>query len=266
MGAFGPDAHFVVLGDEQGNVCLKRIPGPGERLQHSLGSRRGHSSAVRAVTVDREGSHIATYDGSGAVRVWSAIPSIRLAASFTLGSGHTGAIALDSKRRWILAGKANGTVSIFSYMDSEKRQIATLISLSDGNWMILDRKGRFDGPQGGGDALVWAGETLAETLPVNAFTERYFEPGLLAKLDDATPRYLNRQIRDIREDGYILPPAVYIEPIEPSGSTAEDPVSVRVRLDDPGYPRSAVSEIRLYHNGKLTPKERMRADLEEWRV
>ena len=186
VGAFEPDARFVVLGDEQGNVCLKRIPGPGERFQNPLGSRRGHSSAVRAVTVDRDGSHFATYDGTGEVRVWSAMPSMGLVTSFALGAGHTGAIALDSRRRWILAGKANGTTGIYSYTDSEVSEIASLISLSDNNWMILDRKGRFDGPQGGGDALVWAGETLAETLPVNAFTERYFEPGLLAKLDDAT--------------------------------------------------------------------------------
>ena len=41
------------------------------------------------------------------------------------------------------------------------------------------------------DALLWAGETADQTLPMDAFSESYFEPGLLAKLDEDAPGFLN---------------------------------------------------------------------------
>ena len=38
---------------------------------------------------------------------------------------------------------------------------------------------------------------------------------------------------------------------------------MRIRLEDPNYPRESVSEVRLYHNGKLVPPERMAVDAAE---
>ena len=52
---------------------------------------------------------------------------------------------------------------------------------------------------------------------------------------------------------YLAPPAVAIEPIDSSSTDAQGRARVRVRLQDPDYPPDAVSEIRLYHNGKLVP-------------
>ena len=259
-GSHTSDRDFVFLGDEQGNVCLKNIPTDGTLSEEPPNVIEGHQGPVRAVAADRDRSHFATYDGSGKVQVWSIAPSLHLEGSVDLEKETTGAIALDSWRQWVLVGERNGTVGVYSYARAEDARIAGLISLSDSNWMVLDRKGRFDGPQGGGDGLVWVGDTASDTLPVNAFSERYFEPGLLAKLDDASPQFLNDGIRDIREDGYLLPPAVRVEPPDADLAAAGDQVPIRVRLADPNYPKDKVSEIRLYHNGKLTPRQLTRAD------
>ena len=114
---------------------------------------------------------------------------------------------LDAERGWIFVGEQNGTVGICSYSRGEVIRIANLVSTNDDGWAVLDREGRFEGPQNAIDALVWAGETAAQTLPVDAFSEGYFEPGLLAKLDDELPRFLNEQARDLSKDGFIQPPA-----------------------------------------------------------
>ena len=135
--------------------------------------------------------------------------------------------------------------------------IARLISTRRG-WSVLDREGRFDGSQSGIEALVWAGETAEskrQDLPVDAFSESYFEPGLLAKLDDAKPQYLTEEVDDLSEDGYEPPPNVAIDPVDQTRRTSGTRVPVAVRVES-GYPLEKVSDIRLYHNGKLVPKDR----------
>ncbi len=90
--------------------------------------------------------------------------------------------------------------------------------------------------------MLWAGDTAAETLP-----------------GDAAPRFLNEDSPDLSEDGYVLPPGVSIDPVDVHTVAAGGQLSVRVRLDDPEYPPQAILEVRLYHNGKLVPPERMHA-------
>ena len=252
-GAFLPDGNRVILGDRRGNLCLWRFPERGEDAGQLLGRKRAQRGPLHTVTVSGNGEIVATRDKNGTVRLWSTQIPIRRMASFELEAGASGPFVLDSRRKWLFVGESNGTVGIYAYSRGETGRIAGLISTNDGGWTVLNREGRFDGPQSGVDALLWAGETAAQTLPVDAFSESYFEPGLLAKLDEDAPRFLNEQPRDMSEDGYLAPPAVSIEPIDSRPVDADGQVLVRVRLDDPDYPPDAVSEVRLYHNGKLVP-------------
>ena len=252
-GAFMPDGNRVMLGDKRGNLCLWRFP---ERQGHAgqlLGRKRAQQGPLRAVAVSGDGEAVATRDGNGIVRIWSTRIPIRRTASFELETGSSGPLVLDSRRKWLFAGESNGTVGIYAYSRNATGRIAGLISTNDGGWTVLNREGRFDGPQSGVDAFLWAGDTAAQTLPVDAFSENYFEPGLLAKLDDVAPRFLNEQPRNMAEDGYLAPPAVSIEPIDNRPVDARGRSRVEVRLQDPDYPPDAVSEVRLYHNGKLVP-------------
>ena len=262
VGVFAPDGDRVFLGDEQGNVCGWRPFPQGEGAAGLLDRRQGHEGPVRTITVDPDGSHLATRGEDGIVRVWS-MPSFTPVAAFELESDVSRPLLLDASRGWVFVGERNGTVAVYSYSGSAASRAANLISTNDGGWAVVDREGRFDGPQNGVDAMVWAGETDAQTLPVDAFSEGYFEPGLLAKLDDAAPRFLNDQPRDLSEDGYIQPPSVSIDAIDGQAVNDQGDSRVRVRLEDPNYPRESVSEVRLYHNGKLVPPERMTADAAE---
>ena len=250
-GAFLPDGSRVMLGDRRGNLCLWQLPARGQETARLLGRKRVHRGAVGAIAVSGDGRFVATRDGSGSARVWSAQMPVRRVAEVELGAGAAGALALDARRRWLFAAEASGTVGIYAYAGRQAGRLAGLISTNDGGWAVLNREGRFDGPQSGVDALLWAADTAAQTLPVDAFSESYFEPGLLAKLDEPSPRFLNAQMRDLSEDGYIAPPAVTIEPIDTPAADAQGRSRVRVRLQNAGYPRDAVLDVRLYHNGKL---------------
>ena len=251
-GAVLANGDRVVLGDEEGNVCLWSIPSQG-RPQRHLVQESAYPGAIRVIVADQGGNHIGVGGNSSTVHLWDITAGFRLAGSLELGGHFTGPLLLDIDRGWLLVGESRGATGIYS-VDTKKR-IARLIS-TDLAWAVLDSKGRFDGPQDGVDALVWAGDTAAQTLPVDAFSESYFEPGLLGKLGPRFRQFLNEGIRDLSEDGYIAPPAVSLERIDGHPADREGRATLRVRLD-PAYPRRDVLAIRLYHNGKLVHSEAM---------
>lgn len=251
-GAFTPDDERVVFGDEEGNICVWRIPDQ-ETPQRIHVQEEAHPGAIRLLVVDQDGIHVSVSGEDTAVSIWSVAVEILPVASLKLVSESIDSLLIDSSRRWILVGESRGTVGIYSL--DEQVRIARLIS-TDVGWAVLDRQGRFDGPQNGVDALVWTGETATQTLPVDAFSESYFEPGLLGKIGDRLQPYLNEDVRDLSEDGYIAPPNVSIEPIEIHPVDAEGRSKVRIILAS-DYPLQDVLEIRLYHNGKLVPSERI---------
>ncbi len=257
-GAFLPDGKTLVLGDDQGNVCI--VPSPDRQASATPQVlRHAHDAPVRMVAVDRGGRQFATRDDRGRVQVWSVSPQPRLVAAFHPASTASGPIAIDAERRWVFAGEEAGTVGIYAYSgEAEVSRIASLICTGGGGWAVVDRDGRFDGPQNGVDALLWAGDTAADTLPVDAFSEGWFEPGLLGKLDDAAPRFLNEEVSSLSEDGYVPPPSVSVDPVDVGSADADGQLWVRVRLNDPEYPPQEILEVRLYHNGKLAPQDRMR--------
>ena len=197
--------------------------------------------------MDRGGAFAAAA-GGGSVAVLALSERFAQAAAFALEDAAAGApLLLDAARRWVFAGQTRGTVGIYAW--GEGRRIARLVSTRD-SWAVIDRQGRFDGPHGGVEALVWQADEAAQTLPVDAFSERYYEPGLLAKLDDAEPAWLNENVDDLSETGYLAPPAVSIDPIAAAARDSAGRITVTVRVE-PGYDPERVAEIRLYRNGKL---------------
>ena len=250
---FTPAGGRVLLGDADANLCLWDVSG-GERPRLLFSVATGLDRPVRVLAMEGNGALAAVGDGRAAVELWPLTGRIERHASATLPTGAAGAFALDTERKWLLAGGADGTIAVYGYGDRDGerrfRPIARLLSTNEG-WSVLDPSGRFDGSQDGIDALSWAGtaeESAAEHgLSVDSFSESHYEPGLLAKLDDTEPELLNDQARDLREEGYVRPPEVTIEIGErdPAGG-----LSVTVRTE-PNYPAGNITGLRLYHNGKL---------------
>ena len=259
-GAFMPDGETLVLGDRAGNVCVGPFPERSASVRFRL-SDRAHDRPVQAVAVDRGGRQFATLDVGGRVQVWSVSPRFRPVSAFDLAAASpAAAVAIDAARHWVLVGEAAGTIGIYDYAGGrDPRRIASLLCTDDGGWAVVDSEGRFDGPMEGVDALFWAGDTAADTLPVDAFSENWFEPGLLGKLDDEAPRFLNEEAASLTEDGYVPPPRVSIDPVDARAVDGDGWLLVTVRFEDPEHPPEAVPHVRLYHNGKLVPQDRMRA-------
>ena len=257
--AFTPVGTRVALGDARGRLCVWTISGAGAPQRLFTVQTEGLGGAVAALAMNGDGTRAAVRGSSGRVEVWTVSGTIRRTASVELSSGRSQPLVLDSSRRWVFGGEADGTIAVHSLTRPEESAVGWLISTAAG-WAVLDRAGRFDGSQGGIDALAWSGETatrIRQRLPVDAFSESYFEPGLLAKLG-APERsdYLTAEVHDLATEGYLRPPRVAIDPIAGGDRTAGESVSVTVRLAEPSYPPELLSDIRLYHNAKLVPGDR----------
>ena len=245
-GVFLPIGDRAAFGDASGNFCIWSMP-DRHAPKKLLVQRNAHSGTILEIAVGKKGKFIATRGEDGTIAVWSIHKKLQRVAKLNPEVNVFGPLLLDADRKWILAGGQSGITAIYSF--DEETQVGSLIS-TDHGWAVIDRKGRFDGNQHGIDSLVWAGKTASQTLPVNAFSENYFEPGLLARLDDELPIFLNEKIEDLSEDGYIPPPRVSIDPIAGHGLSAGDIVQVTIRVE-PDYEQH-VFEVRLYHNGKLS--------------
>ena len=258
--AFTPAGSRVVLGDARGRLCVWTVAGAGAP-QRLFTVRTGEpASAVAALALSRDGTRAAVRGASGRVEIWTVSGKIRRTASVELASTGSYPLALDSSRQWVFGGETDGTIAIHSLKRREKTAVGRLVSTS-GGWAVLDREGRFDGSQDGIDALAWSGETatrIRQELPVDAFSESYFEPGLLASLvAPGRSDYLTAQVHDLSTEGYLRPPRVAIDPIAAGGRKAGESVAVTARLKEPDYPSKLLSEIRLYHNAKLVPGGRL---------
>ena len=255
-GVFTPIGTRVVLGDAQGRLCAWAFAGEDAPKRLFAVPTRQLGGAVAALAMDREGRRVAARGSGSVVEVWTVSGQIGRLATVRLSSGSVRPLLLDTSRGWLFGGEADGTIAIHSLEGGKPAALGWLISTTRG-WTVLDRLGRFDGSQSGIDALSWSGETatrIRQDLPVDAFSESYFEPRLLAKLaEPERADYLTAEVEDLYEEGYLRPPRVTIDPIPSAGRVAGEQVSVTVRQAEPDYPEKLLSDIRLYHNGKLVP-------------
>ena len=251
---FTPIGTRVALGDAHGNLCVWTVLGADAPRRLFTLPTEGPGEAIETLAMNRDGTRVAVGGAGGSVEVWTMSGLIERQATVKLSPGASRPLLLDTSRQWIFGGEANGAIVIHSLERKEANPVGWLISSARG-WAVLDRVGRFDGSQSGIDALSWSGETVSrirQDLPVDAFSESYFEPGLLAKLSaPGRTDYLTAKVDDLSSEGYLRPPEVAIDSIPSNGRFVGETVTVTVRLTESSYPGELLSGIRLYHNAKL---------------
>ena len=257
--ALTPRGDQVVLGDKKGNLCSWDLTDDGLRRSRFRGRTKDRPHAVRVVAVGEDGEHVAVGGGrkdKGRVEIWNMSGKGKRVASLVTAAPVPRSLLLDSGRKWVLMGEKGGIVGIQSIENRKSAQLARLIS-TDAGWAVLDRESRFDfGPQHALDALSFSGEaphsrTLVN-LPVEAFSERCFEPGLLARLADPENAHYITTKCGIETKGYDSPPEVEVH-VAGGPRVAGGSVSVTVQKVDPDYPNDAIATLRLYHNDKRVP-------------
>ena len=128
---------------------------------------------------------------------------------------------------------------------ANKTELLQLITTQQG-WTVIDNAGRFDSSEKGMLNVSW--EAANKDIPLDSFSDKYYEPGLLATALE-NERYLNKKPTTIRK-GITLPPQlnVVVTNINNQPNLAE----LTVEIYGQG---GGIKDINLYHNGKVLPKK-----------
>jgi hypothetical protein len=159
-----------------------------EKQVHTL---PGHSAAVTSVAFSRDGRRWLTGSWDHTAKLWDARTGHELRAFVGHAGPVTKAVFSPDGRR-VLTSSFDGTARVWD-ADSGNH-LATLVSFQDGTWAVVDPSGRFDAANGGDvDGLHWVVDN--RPIALSQLKERYYEPGLLAKVmsfDHAPVRQVER--------------------------------------------------------------------------
>jgi len=197
-----------------------------------------------ALALSPDGTRLLTgYYGTGSVPVWE-IPSGRKLLELQGHSGGVNAAAWTVQKQAVTGGE-DGTVRFWNAQTGQ--ELCRLYAIDD-DWIAVSPEGYFDASPGGMRKIRWT--VGMHSYPLEAFSEGYYMPGLLArKLKEAavTAAKLPRL-----SEGFALPPSVKI--VSPSDGAAleAETAEVVVEAADQG---GGIDEIRLYHNGKAVGAE-----------
>lgn len=98
--------------------------------------------------------------------------------TFTKYEGNVLSSAFFPGGDYVVSGGSNGTVMIWDITTG--KWMAKLVSFNDGAWAVVDPEGRYDAANGNASGLHWVVNT--EPIDLVQLKERYYEPGLLAKI------------------------------------------------------------------------------------
>ncbi|MEI6544722.1 MAG: caspase family protein, partial [Methylococcales bacterium] len=148
--------------------------------------------------------------------------------------------------KWLDEGKKlltvmeGGELSLWDIPSGKK--MLRLFSTPKG-WTVMDASGRFDGSENAFENFSWLANN--EHIPIDNFSDNYYEPGLLTTVLQNQNAYLNSSPNMVKS-GINLPPQVSLKLAEQQ--TKEDSVAVQVDVFGRG---GEIDKVNVYHNGRL---------------
>ncbi len=161
------------------------------------------------------------------------------------------AVQLSRDGRWVVGGFGDGTLRWYRRIDGA--ETLAFYPHGDGRaWAAWTPDGRFSAGGGGEKLVGWhlnrkPGDA-AEFLPLERFSERYFDPlAVISAISNVRDKPALRPLPDPRE-GLKLPPLVQFTSPKTGARVDADTVHVDLQVLDQG---GGIAEVRLMHNGKL---------------
>lgn len=269
--AFTPDSRQVLTGSADRTARLWDI-GTGKESK-TFG---GHDGTVVAVAVSPDGKLLVTGGAQSGARLWDAATGT-LVRRFGTDAGSVDSVLFSATGKFLVTGStqhaatlwdvatakelqtfdSSGDVTVTTAFSPDERFVASaskdgaarlfetasghavcrLISFDDGTWAAVDAGVRYDASNGGdvrGLHLVVGREPIA----LSQLKERYYEPGLIAKLLG----FNNEPLHPVSAFNEVkLFPDVQYEPPAP-GSTV-----LKVHLTNRG---GGIGRVRVLVNGK----------------
>jgi WD40 repeat protein len=227
--AFSPDGRYVLIGSWDNTAKLWDAQTGVEIRTFS-----GHSDSVNSVAFSRDGRYVLTGSYDNTAKLWDAQTGAEI-RTFSAHSHQVESAAFSPDGRCVLTGSLDGTTRFWDAQTG--REICSLISFSDGTWAVVDPEGRFDASNSGDvEGLHWV--VGLEAIALSQLKERYYEPGLLAKVLGFNKEPL-REVRAFRN--------IKLFPEVEAQAPAPGTTRLEIDLADRG---GGIGKVRVLVNGK----------------
>lgn len=177
---FSPDGSMFALGERKGRISFFRMPGKKIRsfeIDVSWLTCMAFSEDWERIVVGTAEGTVFLLDGKG--------------KELLKFQGHRNMIRtvdISPDGRFILSGGDDHQLKIWNM---EGEEVASLISLSEGDWVVMAPSGLFDASPSAMEKMHF--NQGVNIIELEQLKERYYEPGLLSKLLG----YSNQPVRDV---------------------------------------------------------------------
>jgi filamentous hemagglutinin family protein len=244
---FGEDVLYMRFKDPD---TLQLGLASGELVDWSMTSNSQKTALIFSepvLKIDAEQGTYAYIAKNGDVRVSNEQGDIQLSIENSENNIEDAKLLADGKK--LLTVLTNGNLALWDIVSGKK--MLRLFSSQQNGWTVIDALGRFDGSDEAIENFNWI--AADEKIPLNNFSENYYEPGLLANVVHDQD-FLNKHPDSIL-GGIRLPPKVDMQLLEQPAQA--DKVAVKLEVYDRG---GGINKVYLYHNGKALSDDHIVAE------
>ena len=227
--AISPDGRILATGGSK-NIKLWSLV-TGGQIAALEGDFPG---TIQSIAFSPSGKFLASGNTGGKMALWN-VENKRLLKASKEHTGEIRTIEFSPDGRFILSGSRDGMMKLW---DLEKdNNTATLTSLGEDDWIVVDADGRFDASENAFNFMHYA--YGLEIINLEQLKEMYYEPGLLQKIMGFSQEPLRPivALEDIK---------LYPEILEQKFDRNAEKLTIKLKNRGGG-----IGETRVLVNGKL---------------